>query len=399
MPTRAGLGTLAISALVLVGARLFGIFELYIVAVAMIALVGAAMLWVFLNWRSLHVSRIVDPPRLHAGSESLVTLNLTNNRLWPTPVVQIVDEVAGEVRADAHVPPLQKNQVTRASYRVPTPTRGMIPLGPMTTKVTDPFGLAGGTRHSAPDGVVLVLPAYDDITAPAKPGGQLGARENRTAGRLGPHGDEFSSLRPYVRGDDMRKVHWPTTARSDDLVVRTELVPEDGHSLVILDVRATIADGAAFEQMVSAATSVVIACRKRGDTVRLVTTANEAFTADSDVSLAHLLDRLAVIGQSTGPSAQLTASSDTSTTETAVLLIGDDASFIEKMHRESLPSSTSVVKFTERRATPHGARPALRSRRMVTVGPNDRFADVWQRAAGPASPSSPAPAASSTTQP
>jgi len=383
---------LAISAAVLVGARLFGIFELYLVAVAMIALVGAAMVWVFVNWRSLHVSRIVEPARLHAGSASLVTLNLTNTRFFPTPVVQIIDEVAGEVRADAHVPPLRKNQVTRASYRVPAPHRGLIALGPMTTKVTDPFGLAGGVRHSAPDTAVLVLPAYDDIEPPAKPGGLLGARENRSPGRIGPHGSEFSSLRPYVRGDDLRKVHWPTTARTDDLVVRTELVPEDGHSLIVLDVRATVATAEAFEQMVSATTSVVIACRRRGDTVRLLTTDNESHTASDDASLAKILDRLALLQQSSSPTARLVASNGGSKTETAVLLIGDDASFLEHMQRDALPNTASVVNFVDRRPTAASKNPGLRSRRMLFVGPNDRFIDVWQHDAGPSIPSAPAQA-------
>ncbi len=150
MPTRAGFTTV-ISALVgLAAGRIFGIFELYIVAAAMLALVACASIWVLLNWRSLRVSRSVNPPRLHAGSMSTVTLNLSNDRLIPTPVARITDMVEGAVRADAHVPPLRRHSSTRASYRVPTESRGRIEIGPMKTQVTDPFGIGIVQSHLSP---------------------------------------------------------------------------------------------------------------------------------------------------------------------------------------------------------------------------------------------------------
>ena len=91
MPTRAGIATAMFAVLALAAGRVFGIFELYVVAAAMIALVACASLWVLLNWRSLHVRRMVHPARLHAGSTSTVTLDLSNQRLVPTPVARITD--------------------------------------------------------------------------------------------------------------------------------------------------------------------------------------------------------------------------------------------------------------------------------------------------------------------
>ena len=91
MPTRAGLATLATGILSLIGGRVFGIFELYIVGVAMLALVACSLAWVLLNWRSLVVARQVRPSRLHVGAVSTVTLTLSNERLFPTPVAQITD--------------------------------------------------------------------------------------------------------------------------------------------------------------------------------------------------------------------------------------------------------------------------------------------------------------------
>ena len=68
MPTRSGVATVVIGVLALVSGRIFGIFELYIVAGVLLALVACAVAWVTLNWRSLHVTRAVAPARLHVGS-------------------------------------------------------------------------------------------------------------------------------------------------------------------------------------------------------------------------------------------------------------------------------------------------------------------------------------------
>jgi len=45
---------------------------------------------------------------------------------------------------------------------------------------------------------------------------------------VGRVGDDFYALRPYVVGDDMRKVHWPSTARRDELMVRQDELPWQG---------------------------------------------------------------------------------------------------------------------------------------------------------------------------
>ena len=285
MPTRAGFATATFAVLALVAGRVFGIFELYIIAASMLALVACASLWVLLNWRSLHVRRMVNPARLHAGSTTTVTLDLSNQRLVPTAVARITDEVEGTIRADAHVPPIRRNANTRASYRVPTQTRGRVDIGPMKTRVTDPFGLASSTRTSAPDTSLLVLPRVDTISPPPQPGGTTAQQMDRSPNRVGSNGDDFSSLRAYAIGDDLRKVHWPSSARNGELVVRNEHIPEHGHSMVLLDVRSSAADADRFELMVSAAASIVVACRERGDRVRLVTTNGLDHVADTSARL------------------------------------------------------------------------------------------------------------------
>lgn len=389
MPTRTGVATAVCAVLCLIAGRIFGIFELYVIAAAMLALVLCASLWVLLNWRSLQVNRSVSPPRLHAGTTSTVTLNLSNDRLLPTPVAQITDEVDGAIRADAHVPPIRRKSSTRASYRVPTETRGWVEIGPMRTRVTDPFGLAASTRTSAPDAALLVLPRVFDIAPPPQPGGSIAQQADRAPNRVGASGDEFSSLRSYATGDDLRKVHWPSSARLGELVVRNEHIPEHGHSLVLLDVREQVADAETFEQMVSAAASIVLACRKRGDRVRMATTDGADKTADSDVEADDILDFLAVVEQNKSASVSLPFRLGRAGHEAGALIVADDAeTLIASMPKSNNGRSTYVVQFHPRRhGHAEGAKqnaPGLRlaSTRMIDVPAGDDFAAAWTRIAG-----------------
>lgn len=384
MPTRTGIATAVSAVICLTAGRIFGIFELYIVAAAMLALVVCAVVWVLLNWRSLHVARAVSPSRLHAGGSSTVTLDLANHRMIPTPVARITDEVEGTVRADANVPPIRRHGTTRASYRVPTERRGRIEIGPMKTKVTDPFGLAASTRTTAPDTHLLVLPKVDRIVAPPQPGGQSAHELDRTPNRVGANGDDFSSLRAYAIGDDLRKVHWPSSARSGELVVRTEHVPEHGHSLVVLDVRAVAADAETFELMVSAAASVMVACSNRGDRVRFVTTAGFDAIGDSPASFDAILDALALIEQSSGATASLPFRLGRNGAEAGAMIVARDAeTMIATM--PSNPggmSNTFVVRFVPEGAKTQLASIGLPSGRMIDVHPTDDFADSWNSIVG-----------------
>lgn len=383
MPTRTGIATAVCAAICLIAGRVFGIFELYVIAAAMFALVFLASIWVLLNWRSLRVERSVSPPRLHAGGQSTVTLNLSNDRMIPTPVAKITDEVDGAVRADANVPPIRRKSSTRASYRVPTETRGWIEIGPMRTRVTDPFGLAATTRTSAPDTSLLVLPRVDDIAPPPQPGGTIAQQVDRAPNRVGASGDEFSSLRSYATGDDLRKVHWPSSARMGELVVRNENIPEHGHSLVLLDVRKQVADEETFEKMVSAAASIVLACRKRGDRVRMATTAGIDKSADTEVAANDILDFLAIVQQTTATSVSLPFRLDRAGNEAGAMVVADDAeTLIAAMPKAASGRSNYIVRFHPEGAKPTGPGGRLPSTRMIDVQFGDDFASAWSRVAG-----------------
>lgn len=379
MPTAAGMVTAAIAAVLIVAARIFGIFELYIVAAAMAGLVACALLWVLVNRRALVVRRAVAPARLHAGQTSTVTLHLENNRIVSTPVARITDEVQGETRADANIPPVRRRSGTRASYRVETDRRGILPIGPMHTMISDPFGLARTKRTAAADTSLLVLPHVDTIVAPPLPGGRLAPRPDRTPSRIGLTGDEFSSLREYNVGDDLRKVNWAATARTGDLMVRTEEVPEHGMSCVLLDTRRRAASPDVFEAMVSAAASVLAACFERGDDVTLATTDGDRYDATDRPKFDRVLDRLAVIDQTSEHEPRIAGTVIGPNTSTAVMIVGEDQGALLAKLARSERSTHITVDFSDAR---HLSGPAAGAHGpiVVPVSATSPFAASWTTA-------------------
>jgi uncharacterized protein (DUF58 family) len=259
------------------GGRLFGVLELFIIGAAAGLLVLAAVGIVLLARLRLAVARTVTPPRVYAGSPSRVELSIRNDGERSTPVLRLFDAVSGTRGADLLLSPLERDVVNRAAYRLPTERRGVIEIGPLEVVVSDPFGLASSSTIAAPRAELTVYPHIDDIApVPHTTGDDPYAGADHPSA-LGRSGEDFYALRPYVVGDDLRRVHWRSTAHRDELMVRQDELPWQGRVTVLLDVRRNAHTPASLELAVSAAASIVTASWKRRDLLRFMTTDNTDF--------------------------------------------------------------------------------------------------------------------------
>ena len=301
MLTRQGWIVILLAIGVLIAARAFGIIELYVVGAVLVVLPVAALVYVRAARVRLRVSRSLSPTRVHAGDATRVELGATNLGTRRTPVLQLRDPVGGTRGALLHLAPLKPGESARAAYRLPTTRRGIIAVGPLGLEVGDPFGLAVQAAEAAPVLELTVYPRVDPVAAP-KEGGDRdphGAASNLNV--LGQQGDEFYALREYVVGDDLRRVHWPSTARRDELTVRQDELPWQGRVTVLLDVRRNAHTPASLELAVSAAASIITACWKRRDLVRLITTDNVDFGFAAGTAHAEaIMEFLATVPASPG---------------------------------------------------------------------------------------------------
>jgi len=273
MLTRQGWLVVLLAIGLLAAGRVLSVYELTALGVATGMLVLVSAIWVATRRMSLKVSRHLQPSRVQVGGTSTVTATVTNTGHRKSPVMYMLDQVGTELSAvRCEIMPIPAGDNVRVVYRIPTSQRGIIGVGPMTLSVRDPFGIAAVRNPIFGVSELTVLPHIDKILPPPSTLGHdpHGGLENPDA--IGRVGDEFYALRPYEFGEDLRRVHWPSSAKRDVMMVRQDEQPWQGRSTVLLDVRHSKQPKESFESCVSAAASVTSAAFGRGDLVRLVTT-------------------------------------------------------------------------------------------------------------------------------
>jgi uncharacterized protein (DUF58 family) len=255
------------------GGRLLGIHELYGLAAAAAAVVVAALVFVRASRFSLEAVRELRPPRVHAGAGSRVELSVRNTSTRRSPVLSARDPFDGGRRwARFLLAPLSPGEVARAAYRLPTEERGVFDLGPLEVQLADPFGLATTSFLAAPATKLTVYPHIDVIQPlPLAQGNDPYAGADH-ATSLSWTGEDFYALRAYETGDDLRRVHWASTAKLDELMIRQDEMPWQGRATVVLDVRRDVHTAESIEVAVSAAASILNACWHRQSMVRMLST-------------------------------------------------------------------------------------------------------------------------------
>lgn len=233
MPTRRGITTLVVAIVAVVVGRVFGVIELYIIAVSMAALAIGAWAFVALWNPPIRVERSLRPSVMTVGMAGRGELEITNDGPRRTPVTTFIEPIGTHASATVEVGSMSSGDHVSASYRIPTERRGAVTIGPMLVERHDPFRLARRTAAGTGQDVAYVAPVAYRLAMPRFGSGPLGRHLVAVARRLGP--GDFHSLRDYVEGDEMRSVHWKASARSDVLKVRQHEPQRLTHISVVLD--------------------------------------------------------------------------------------------------------------------------------------------------------------------
>ncbi|MCB1004351.1 MAG: DUF58 domain-containing protein [Acidimicrobiales bacterium] len=296
MLTRTGWLAAAGAACLLFVGRLLALDEAFLAGATIAVLVVLCALGVALVRIRLDVARDLHPARVHAGTSSSVDLQVRNRGRRRTPVLTLVDRVSGTRGAHLAVAPLEREAVTGASYELPTEHRGLLEVGPLEVLVTDPFGLAQARVQVSGVTTLTVYPAVDGVPpVPMSSGTDPHAGRDQRS-NLSPAGEEFFALLEYVVGDDLRRVHWASTARRDHLLVRQDELPWQGRATIFLDTRAGYRPAEAIEPAVRAAASLVHAGRRRNQQLRLVTAdGTDSGFSGSHAQIEAIMERLAVV--------------------------------------------------------------------------------------------------------
>ncbi|WP_433058181.1 DUF58 domain-containing protein [Dactylosporangium sp. CS-033363] len=256
--TARGAGLSLATVVLLAVGLLFGYRHLVVLGTAGAAslIFAAGYVW----WRPrLTVARSVEPDRVMRGESSTVTLRVGNtSRLRGATLV--AHDRCGAVSVPVPLLRLKAGGETTADYPVPTARRGVVAIGPLRVVRRDPLGLLALARGYGGTAQVWVYPLVHRLTAiPTGITRSLDGRDDRV-----PHGTiTFDTLREYVVGDELRRVHWRTSAKVGELMVREQLDTSLPRLAVLLDDRrASYPDPERFESACEAAASLVMAATR-----------------------------------------------------------------------------------------------------------------------------------------
>lgn len=314
--TTRGQSFVAAGVALLVASALAAEKDLLRVAVLLLALPLVSAVVVARTRYRLSSGRRLSSPRTAAGQESTVTLRLDNISRLPTGLLLVEDRVPYVLGSRPRfvldrVEPRGRREVT---YAVRSEVRGRYQLGPMSLRLTDPFGMCELQRAFSSKDTLVVTPAVHELPLVALSGEWTGSGESRSRS-VASAGEDDAGTREYRQGDDLRRVHWRSTARLGQLMVRREEQPWQARCTLLLDTRSTShggdGPGSSFEWAVSAAASVGVHLVRHGYFVRLLTDtgANVASAAHDPSGVGSdfegaLLDALAVVTTSDNVSLQ-----------------------------------------------------------------------------------------------
>jgi len=223
------------------------------------AAAGVALLCavVFASWRPrLGVERVAEPDRVARGEPARMTLTVRNVSRVRGANLVATDRCGGDA-VPVPLLRLRPGRDTTVGYPVPTSRRGIVGIGPLRVTRGDPLGLITLARTYGGLAEVWVHPRIHRLRAvPAGMARSLDGRVDKV-----PHGTiTFDSLREYVIGDELRRVHWRSSAKVGELMVREQLDTSEPAIVVLLDDRGGAhPDPESFESACEAAASIVAA--------------------------------------------------------------------------------------------------------------------------------------------
>jgi hypothetical protein len=268
--TPAGWVVVAAAVVLLPLGLVFGWTELIVTGWVAVALILIALPFLA-GGRAYSVAFVLPVDRVVAGSEVLGTLRVTNvSKRLELP--GRVDVPIGKGLADVYVPLLRSGQVHEEHVRVPAYSRGIIDVGPVTTVRSDPLGVLRREVAWADVNRLFVHPVT--VSIPSTSAGFVRDLEGNPTSDIVDSDISFHAIREYAPGDGQRHIHWKSTAKTGQLMVRQFEESRRSRLTIVLSLNAAeYASDDEFEMAVSAAGSLGVRAIRDGRDLAVVASA------------------------------------------------------------------------------------------------------------------------------
>ncbi|MGZ4204459.1 MAG: DUF58 domain-containing protein [Actinomycetota bacterium] len=276
MPTRRGRVLLIAVIPLYLLARATAIPEMYAVVLATLVFPLLGMGFVRWSRHRIGFTRTFGPRRIFAGNSVRIEISARNLGRVPTPPLMLEDAalpvIGGPIKFS--IPSLGPDARDSVAVERRVAERGRHRLGPLRAHLVDPFGLAEVGSVVAPESTFVVYPKIEPL-------GEIAPPEERGGGgrslvqHLSVSGDDFYAVRPWQDGDDLRKIHWRSSARRSELMIRQDEIRPFPRATIVVDNRAlthrTMGPSSSLEWSISGAASIVWELARQGYAMRLAT--------------------------------------------------------------------------------------------------------------------------------
>ncbi len=251
-------------------------WQLAVLVLPIAALFFLTNVWGFPETVNIRLERTVEP--LESFGEEEVRIqdrvqNMGRERLGNLEVQEMLPETLvpskGTNVVHATLGPGESLEVTTECTN---PGRGHHKIGPLTVRVRDAFGLYLVERKLEPE-VIAVMPRPERVRETGLRPRHLGPWSGTIPARTSGPGSEFFSLREYVSGDDLKRINWKASARTNKLIVNETEAERTTDVMVVLDTDVAFFESPEkdlFERSVRAAASMSSLLLREGNRVGLI---------------------------------------------------------------------------------------------------------------------------------
>jgi uncharacterized protein (DUF58 family) len=328
--------------------------------------------------QKLGVKRTLHPPKVTVGESStgiVEVRNTTRRRIGQ----RFAEDVLGDQVVRMNIPALAPGQSIEQPYIVPARKRGLFDVGPVRLTRADPLGLF---RLIQGQGSIEQLWVRPCVRAMVPVSSGWAKDLDGPTSDVAPRGSAaFHALREYQFGDDLRHIHWRTSARRSQLMVRHFVDTRRSQELVMLDPRGELYSETPFEDAVEITASICSAAQAASRELTLVLPSQDAKVKDGRLAA---IDRLALVATTSGASmieafAEVRQMRGDASALVIVTGNADGDEIIRQGRRIQRTGLVIVVRVVE------GSTPAFSATsggRLVTVPSAAEAPAVWSEAVG-----------------
>ena len=195
---------------------------------------GIGFVWAWLNLRGIDLSVTRDANRGQVGGYLAGQVSIINRTRMPKSWLEVVEATGPSANTSGRGLALVKEQVRSWRIRTYLAKRGVYRSGQVRLVSQDPFGLFRLRRDFLDPHPYIVFPAVEPLP-------DLDARfaglpsDSRATRHWEQITTDVASIRSYVEGDSMRRIHWPYTARMNELMVKEFDMGLSAEAWVLLD--------------------------------------------------------------------------------------------------------------------------------------------------------------------